>query len=82
MHVDERYRQHAQDSIVGIHVPSESLKIPFILEGVIAGFDSRPPTKDEVDTSLHVERTSDVEWIPNAFSLSLAEEEGGNSHDN
>ncbi|KAI2508452.1 hypothetical protein MHU86_5979 [Fragilaria crotonensis] len=32
---------------------------------VVAGFDSRPPTQDELDnTALHVELTSDVEWIP------------------
>ncbi|KAI2509672.1 hypothetical protein MHU86_4792 [Fragilaria crotonensis] len=65
VHVDERHRQHAPDSIFGILVPSEPLRIPFTLEGVVAGFDSRPPTQDELDnTALHVELTSDVEWIP------------------
>jgi hypothetical protein len=83
VHINERHRQHAQDSIFGIHVPSKSLKIPSTLEGVVAGFDSRPPTQNELDnTSLHVELTSNVEWIPNTFALSLAEEEGGNSDDN
>ena len=82
VHVDERHRQHAQDSIFGIHVPSEPLKIPFNLEGVIAGFDTRPPTQNELDdTSLHVELTSDVEWLPSTFALSLAEEEESNPDD-
>jgi hypothetical protein len=80
--VDERHRQHARDSIFGIHVPCVPLKIPFTLEGVVAGFDSRPPTQDELDdTSLHVEITSDIEWIPSTFALSLAEEEDTNSDD-
>ncbi|KAI2504177.1 hypothetical protein MHU86_10291 [Fragilaria crotonensis] len=74
--VDERHRQHAQDSIFGIHVPSDQLTTPFILDGVVAGFDTRVPTQDELDdTSLHVELTSDVEWIPASFAHSLAEEE-------
>ncbi|KAI2509697.1 hypothetical protein MHU86_4679 [Fragilaria crotonensis] len=74
--VDERHRQHAQDSIFGIHVPSDQLTIPFILDGVVAGFDTRVPTQDELDdTSLHVELTSDVEWIPASFAHLLAEEE-------
>ena len=74
--VDERHRQHAHDSIFGIYVPSEPLKIPFSLEGVVAGFDTRPPTQDELnEVSLHVELTSDVEWIPHTFALSLAEED-------
>jgi hypothetical protein len=82
VHVDERHRQHAQDSIFGIHVPSEPLKIPFNLEGVIAGFDTRPPTQNELDdTSLHVELTSDVEWLPSTFALSLAEEKESNPDD-
>ena len=77
VHVNERHRQHAQDSIFCIHVPSESLKILFTLEGVITGFDTRPPTQDELDdTSLHVELTSDVEWIPSTFALSLTAAEG------
>ena len=76
VHIDERHRQHAQDSIFGIYTPSESLKIPFKLDGVVAGFDTRPPTQDELEnTSLHVELTSDVEWIPSTFALSLVEEE-------
>ena len=76
VHVDERHRQYAQDSIFGILVPSEPLRIPFTLDGVIAGFDMRPPTQDELDnTALHVELTSDVEWIPHTFADSLAEEE-------
>ncbi|KAI2511717.1 hypothetical protein MHU86_2783 [Fragilaria crotonensis] len=45
VHVDERHRQHAPDSIFGILVPSEPLRIPFTLEGVVAGFDSRPQPK-------------------------------------
>ncbi|KAI2502129.1 hypothetical protein MHU86_12359 [Fragilaria crotonensis] len=80
--IDERHRQHAQDSIFGIHVPSASLTIPFTLKGVVACFDTRPPTQDELDdTSLHVEITSDIEWIPSTFALSLAEEEDTNSDD-
>jgi hypothetical protein len=82
VHVDERHRQHAPDSIFGIHVPSEPIRIPFTLEGVVAGFDSRSPTQDELDdVSIHVELTSDVEWIPSTFALSLAEEEVANSDD-
>jgi hypothetical protein len=82
VHVDKRHRQHAPDSTFGILVPSEPLRIPFTLEGVVAGFDPRPPTQDELDnTALHVELTSDVEWIPHAFALSLAEEDALNSDD-
>ncbi|KAI2496602.1 Reverse transcriptase (RNA-dependent DNA polymerase) [Fragilaria crotonensis] len=82
VHVDERHRQHAPDSIFGILVPSEPLRIPFTLEGVVAGFDSRPPTQDELDnTALHVELTSDVEWIPHTFALSLVEEDVLDSED-
>ena len=76
IHVDERHRQHAPDSNFGILIPSEPLRIPFTLEGVIAGFDSRLPTSQELDDlTLHVELTADVEWIPHTFALSLAEEE-------
>ena len=82
VHVDERHRQHALDSIFGILIPSEPLQIPFTLEGVVAGFNTRPPTQDELDnTALHVELTSDVEWIPHTFALSLAEEDVLNSDD-
>ena len=80
VHVDERHRQHAPDSLFGILVPSEPLHIPFTLEGVIAGFDTRPPTQQELDdTDSHLELTSDVEWIPGTFALSLPEEEETNS---
>ena len=82
VHVDERHRQHAPDSIFGISIPSEPLKIPFALDGVVAGFDTRPPSQDELDdVSCHVELTSDVEWIPSSFALSLAEEQGTDSDD-
>jgi hypothetical protein len=75
--VDEHHQQHAPDSIFGILVPSEATHIPFNLEGVIASFDSRPPTQEKRDNvNLHVELTSDVEWIPHSFTLSLAEEDG------
>ena len=68
VHVDERHRQHAPDSIFGIKVPSEHLAIPFDLDGVIAGFTTRQPTQAELDdVDLHVELTSDVEWIPSSF---------------
>ena len=43
VHIDERHTQHAPDSIFGIHVPTEPLTIPFDLDGVIAGFDTRLP---------------------------------------
>ncbi|KAI2492418.1 hypothetical protein MHU86_22127 [Fragilaria crotonensis] len=76
VHVDERHRQYAPDSIFGLHVPSEPLTIPFDLEGVIAGFTTRLPTQAELDdVALHVELTSDVEWIPSNFALSLVEED-------
>ena len=80
VHVDERHRQHAPNSIFGISIPSEPLNIPFALDGVVAGFDTRPPSQDELDDiSCHVELTSDVEWIPSSFALSLAEEPGSDS---
>ncbi len=76
VHVDEGHCQHAHESIFGIHVLSESLQIPFTLDGGIAGFDTRPPTQDEFnDTALHIELTSDVGWVPHTFADSLAEEE-------
>ena len=73
IHVDERHRTHAPDSIFGIYVPSIPLHIPFDMEGVIAGFLSRPPTHSELETvdCCHVELTADVEWDPHTFSLSL-----------
>jgi hypothetical protein len=77
VHVDERHRQHAPDSIFGIHIPSEPLTIPFDLDGVIAGFNLRPPRQDELDDlTLHVDITSELEWIPSSFAQSLAEDEG------
>ena len=83
MHVDKRHRQHAPDSIFGIHISSEPLKIPFALNGVVAGSDSRLPTQDELEqVDLHVELTSDVEWIPSSFALSLAKEHGTGSDTN
>jgi len=77
VHVDERHRQHAPDSIFGIHHLSyPPLLIPFTMDGVIAGFDTRPPTQDELDDiNIHVELTSDVEWNPQLFANSLAEED-------
>ncbi|KAI2504204.1 hypothetical protein MHU86_10227 [Fragilaria crotonensis] len=40
------------------------------------------PYQDELDdVNLHVELTSDVEWIPSTFALSLAEEEVANPDD-
>ena len=83
VHVDERHRQHAPESLFGFLVPSESLRIPFTLEDVVTGFDTRPPTQDELgDTAMHVELTSDVEWIPHALcAQSLVEEDAVNSDD-
>jgi hypothetical protein len=76
IHVDERHRTHAPDSIFGIYIPTTPLHIPFDLDGVIAGFHSRQPTESELDNiANHVELTSEVEWIPHSFSPSLAEEE-------
>ena len=76
IHVDERHRTHAPDSIFGIYIPTTPLHIPFDLDGVIAGFYSRRPTESELDNiANHVELTSEVEWIPHSFSTSLAEEE-------
>ena len=76
VHVDERHRTHAPDSIFGIYIPTTPLHIPFDLDGVIAGFYSRRPTELELDNiANHVELTSEVEWIPHSFSPSLAEEE-------
>jgi hypothetical protein len=76
VHVDERHRQHAPDSIFGIDVPAEPLTIPFDPDGVIAGFDTRLPSQAELDdVTLHVELTSDVEWTPNSFALSLVAED-------
>ena len=76
IHVDERHRSHASDSIFGIYIPTANLHIPFDLDGVIAGFHSRPPTDIELDEiDDHIELTSEVEWIPHAFASSLADEE-------
>ena len=76
VHVNERHRTHAPDSIFGIYIPTTPLHIPFDLDGVIAGFHSRQPTDSELDNiANHVELTSEVEWIPHSFSPSLAEEE-------
>ncbi len=76
VHVNKRHRQHAPDSIFGIFVPSEPLPIPFELDGVIASFTTRLPTQAELnDAALHVELTSNVEWIPSAFALSLVKED-------
>ena len=44
VHVDERHRQHAPDSIFGILIPSKPLQIPCLLEVAIVGFHSRPPS--------------------------------------
>jgi hypothetical protein len=72
IHVDERHPTHAPDSIFGIFIPMLSLNIPFDMEGVIAGFVTRPPTPDELESvDCHVELTSDVEWDPHTFALSL-----------
>ena len=49
LHVDERHRQHAPDSIFGILIPSAPLCIHFTLQGVVAGFETRPPTQQELD---------------------------------
>jgi hypothetical protein len=82
MRVDERHRQHEPNSIFGIHIPSEHLKIPFTLDGVVAGFDTRPPSQGKLDDiSLHINLLSDVELVPSSFALSLAEEEGTISDD-
>jgi hypothetical protein len=40
MQVDERHQQHAPDSIFGISISSEPLKISFALGGVVVGFDT------------------------------------------
>ncbi|KAI2506427.1 Reverse transcriptase (RNA-dependent DNA polymerase) [Fragilaria crotonensis] len=46
------------------------------IDSVIAGFTTRLPTQAELDdVALHVELTSDVEWIPSNFALSLVEED-------
>jgi hypothetical protein len=62
VYVDESHRQHAPDSPLGILVPSEPLHIPFTPKGVIAGFDTQPPTQQELDdTTSYLELMSDVE---------------------
>ena len=50
IHVDERHPTHAPDSIFGIFIPMLSLNIPFDMEGVIAGFVTRPPTPVELES--------------------------------
>lgn len=60
VHVDDRHYQHAPDSLLGILIPSEPLHIPFTPEGVIAGFDTQPPTRQELDdTTSYLELMSD-----------------------
>ena len=72
IHVDERHPTHAPDSIFGIFIPSNSLTIPFDMEGVVAGFLTRAPTDLELESvDNHVDLTSDVEWDPHTFALSL-----------
>ncbi len=76
VHVDKRHRRHAPNSVFGIFVPSEPSSISFELDSVIAGFTTRLPTPAELDdVALHVELTSDVEWIPSTFVLSLVEDD-------
>ena len=72
IHVDERHPTHAPDSIFGIYIPSISLSIPFDIKGVVAGFLTRAPTDHELESvDCHVDLTSDVEWDPHTFALSL-----------
>ena len=58
--------QYEPDSSFGITVPAEELHIPFELQGVIAGFDSRLPTHSELSDPLlpEIELTSDLPWNP------------------
>lgn len=80
--VDERPRQFDVNSIFGIQIPESELHIPFYLEGVVAGFETRLPTHEELrDSKSHVELTSPVEWEPHHPTLALAEERVDNQHD-
>jgi len=77
-HVDETPRQYCPDSIFGIYLPEQDTHIPFDLQGVISGFDTRPPTDAELYmVEDHVALTSPVAWDPQHPDLSIAEEEMG-----
>ena len=69
---------HVVDSIFGIYMPEHDTHIPFDLEGVIAGFHTRPPTEDELYmVTDHIEMTSTVAWDPQHPDLAIAEEKMG-----
>ena len=76
--IDERPRQFCPDSIFGIYLPEDDAHIPFDLEGVIAGFDSRLPTIDELYlVDEFVSLTSSARWDPQHPDLAIAEERMG-----
>ncbi|KAI2496569.1 hypothetical protein MHU86_17897 [Fragilaria crotonensis] len=80
IHVDERHRQHAPDSIFGILVPSEPYESLLPSKELLPALIRDPQPKTSFNTALHVELTSDVEWIPTP-SRSLAEEDVLDSED-
>ena len=72
VHVDERHCQLNFWNPRSIGAATD----PFHPRRRNCRLDTRPPTQDELDdTALHIELTSDVEWIPHTFADSLAEEE-------
>lgn len=79
LHVDERPRQYDEESIFGVHIPDAGLHIPFTLEGVTAGFQTRPPTMDEITdpTLVQYDITSPLNWDPTSPDFAIAEEAAG-----
>ena len=52
----------------GIEV-NEYLFIPFITHGTKVYFKSRVPTREELETCLHIEMTNKTKWKPNSIEL-------------
>ena len=57
-----------KDNDVGIKATSE-LFIPLTTKGTKVHFKTRVPTENELETCLHIDMTSKIEWNPNEIKL-------------
>ena len=69
------------DSTHSIFFPSEKVRIPLDMHGCISYIPTRTPTKNEIETCLWLELTSQVDWDPYDSAFKDQEDQAKNQDD-
>jgi hypothetical protein len=71
--VDDVPRQYDRSSTHSIYCPEDEVRIPLALNGVISGFETQCPTREELDTLPVIALTSNLPWNPDSKHFALDE---------